>query len=81
MHRPPCFCHHDQSCLIADPDLESLFSAVKTALVMPAQKRERLLQGAGDTVAGHSLEAERERFQKILSDVDRLWRMDGRMDG
>ena len=71
------FCRHGGSCLIAEPSLESLYSAVRIALDMRAPECERLLQGARDTVAGHSLEAERKRFQAVLSDVDRLWRMDG----
>jgi len=70
------FCHHDQNCLIAEPDLESLYRAMKTALDMPDSKRESLLQAARDTVAKHSLEAERKRFQAILSAVDRLRRLD-----
>ena len=60
----------------AVPGLDSLWSAVRAALDMPDSKRERLLQASRDTVARHTLEAERERFQTILSDVDRLWRMD-----
>ena len=70
------FCHHGKNCLIAKPRLDSLWSAVKTALDMPNPERERLLQGALDTVAKHSLEAEKKHFQTILPDVDRLWRMD-----
>ena len=71
------FCKDGENCLIAEPCIESLSSKVKTALVMPAPEREKLLQGARKTVAKHSLEAERKRFQEILSQVDRLWRMDG----
>ena len=71
------FCHHDQNCLIAEPNIDSLWSAMKTALYMPDLERERLLQGARNTVAKHSLEVERKRFQEILSQVDQLWRMDG----
>lgn len=71
------FCSHGGNCLIAEPGLESLCSAVKNVLDMPAPECERLLRGARDTAAGHSLDAERKRFQTILADVDRLWRMDG----
>lgn len=75
------FCRHGGSCLIAEPGLDSLWSAVESALDMPAQECERMLREARDTVAGHSLEAERKRFQAILADVDRLWRMDGQEVG
>ena len=71
------FCKDGENCLIAEPCIESLCSKVKTALNMSDPERERLLQGAQETVAEHSLEAERKQFQKILTDVDRLWRMDG----
>ena len=70
------FCRHGESCLIAEPGPDSLFDAAKKALDMPAPERERLLRRARDTAAKHSLDAERKRFQAILADVDRLWRMD-----
>ena len=72
------FCRHEGNCLIAEPGLDPLLDVVKSALDMPARECERLLRGARDTVAGHSLDAERKRFQAILADVDRLWRMDER---
>lgn len=71
------FCKDGENCLIAKPNPDSLWSAMKTALNMSDPERERLLQGAQETVAEHSLEAERKQFQEILKDVDRLWRMDG----
>ena len=71
------FCHHGKNCLIAEPDLESLWSAVKKALDMPDPECERVRRAARHTANEHSIHAERQRFQAILTDVDRLWRMDG----
>ena len=67
------FCRHDENCLIAEHDPESLFRATRRVLAMSAPERERMHRRALDTAAGHSLDAERSRFQAILGDVDRLW--------
>ena len=67
------FCRHEDNCLLAGHDAESLFRATYRALAMVVPERERMHRHALDTVAGHSLEAERLRFHAILDDVDRLW--------
>ena len=67
------FCRHDENCLIAGHDPESLFRATKRALAMAVPERERMHRRAGDTVAEHSLKVERQRFHAILGDIDRLW--------
>ena len=69
------FCRHEENCLIAEPDPESLCRAAKRALAMSTPERGRMHQLARDTAAGHSLQAERQRFHAILGDIDRLWRM------
>ena len=71
------FCRHEGSCLIAEPNPDSLRAGVTRALGMPAPERGRMHRHARDTAARHSLEAERERFHAILGDVDRLWRDTG----
>ena len=67
------FCRHEESCLIAEHDPESLFRATTRALAMSAAERLRMHRRTSDTVAEHSLEAERSRFHAMLGDVDRLW--------
>ena len=67
------FCRHAENCLIAEHDPESLFRATTRALAMSAAERLRMHRRTRDTVAEHSLEAERSRFHAILGDVDRLW--------
>ena len=67
------FCRHDENCLIAGNDPESLFRATKRALAMAVPERERMQRRAGDTGAEHSLKVERQRFHAILGDIDRLW--------
>ena len=69
------FCHHEDNCLIAESSPESLFNMTKRVLAMSAPERGRLHRRARVTVAGHSLEVERQRFHAILGDIDRLWRM------
>ena len=69
------FCRHEDNCLIAERSSESLFKVTKRALAMSAPERGRLHWQAHNTVAEHSLEAERQRFHAILGDIDRLWRM------
>ena len=69
------FCHHDENCLIAESNPDSLFEATKRMLDMSAPECDRLLRRARDTATAHSLNAERTRFHAILGDVDQLWRM------
>ena len=59
------FCRHDANCLVAEHDPESLFRATRRVLAMAVPERERMHRQAGDTAAGHSLEAERSRFARI----------------
>ena len=68
------FCRHDRSCLVAEPDPDSLCAAVKRALALPALERGRMHRLARNTAARHSLDAERARFHAVLGDVDGLWR-------
>ena len=68
------FCRHDWNCLVADPDSNDLCAATKRALAMPPAERGRVHREARETVARHSLEAERARFHAVLRDLDRLWR-------
>ena len=67
------FCRHEESCLIAEHDPESLFRSTTRALAMSAAERLRMHRRTRDTAAEHSLDAERSRFHAILGDVDRLW--------
>ena len=67
------FCRHEENCLVAERDPDSLFRATKRALAMPAWGRRRMHERASDTAAEHSLEVERARFHSILDDVDHLW--------
>ena len=68
------FCHHELSCLVAEPKPGSLAAAVTRALAMPAPERGRMHRQARAVAARHSLEAERTRFHAVLRDVNRLWR-------
>ena len=68
------FCRHDENCLIAGPDPESLLRATTRACDMSAAEREGLLRSARSTAARHALDGERARFHAVLEDVDRLWR-------
>ena len=68
------FCRHRENCLVAEPCPESLFRAATRALAMSAAERGPLHRRARDTVASHSLEAERRRFHAVLADIDHLWR-------
>ena len=67
------FCLHEESCLIADHNAESLLQATRRALAMSGSERHRMHRRARDIAAAHSLEAERLRFHAILGDIDHLW--------
>ena len=67
------FCRHERTCLVAEPNADSLSAGVKRALAMPAPERGRIHREARDTVARHSLASERARFHAVLGDVDRPW--------
>ena len=69
------FCRHEDNCLVAEHNPASLLSATRSALALSAPAREHIHQRARETAADHSLAAERARFQAILNDIDRLWRM------
>ena len=68
------FCHHERSCLLAEPDSDSLGGAAMRALAMRASERGGVHREARAIAARHSLEAERAGFHAVLGDVDRLWR-------
>lgn len=67
------FCRHGENCLIAEPEVESLAIVTAEALRLPAERRSGLLREAAATASAHTLEAERERFQAVLRDIDRIW--------
>ena len=67
------FCRHGRNCLVAADDVDALEQATHAALHMRDDERQRLLTEARQTVAAHSLKAERSRFQAVLRDIDRLW--------
>ena len=69
------FCRHEDNCLLAEPNPESLFAMTRKAHRMSASERGDTHRRARDTAADHSLEAERTRFHVVLADIDRLWRM------
>ena len=68
------FCHHDENCVIAAPEPDSLFQATKRALAMSAAERAGMHRAARNTVAERSLALERRCFHAILRDIDALWR-------
>ena len=68
------FCRHERTCLLAEPDSDSLGRAAMRALAMSASERGGMHRQARAVAARHSLEAERARFHAVLGDVDRLWR-------
>ena len=69
------FCRHEDNCLVAGREPGSLLDETRRALALPGAERGRMHRQARATAAGHSLDAERARFQAILGDIDRLWRM------
>ena len=68
------FCLHERSCLLAEPDSDSLGGAAMRALAMSPSERGKMHRQARAVAARHSPEAERARFHAVLGDVDRLWR-------
>ena len=67
------FCRHGGSCLIAAPDVDSLYAGVRKAIAMPTPERGRMHREGREVAARHSLGAERARFHAVLRDIDRLW--------
>ena len=70
------FCRHEDNCLVAGPEPESLFGETRRALALSGVERGRMHRRARATAAGHSLDAERARFRALLGDIDRVWRME-----
>ena len=67
------FCLPARNCLVADANAAALAASVHDALRLDAGARGWLLAAAAETVNDHSLATERQRFQAVLQDVDRLW--------
>ena len=67
------FCLPNENCLVAAPDAASLLGGTRRALALSGPERSRMHRRAAGTVAGHSLDTERARFQQILRDIDRIW--------
>ena len=67
------FCRDGDNCFVAPPHAAGLAEAALRAVRLPDAERRRLLAAAAETVAAHSLTAERARFHAVLADVDRLW--------
>ena len=67
------FCRNGDNCLIAEPAADSLATVAAEALRLPAERRSGLLRDAAATASAHTLDAERERFQAVLGDIDRIW--------
>ena len=67
------FCLPARNCLVANANADALAASVRDALGLDAGARQRLLAAAAETVNAHSLATERQRFQAVLQDVDRLW--------
>lgn len=67
------FCKHLGNCLVAQDNADSLLHMIRMALDMPTARRAQLLRAARHTAAKHTLAAERERFQCLLTNIDDLW--------
>ncbi len=67
------FCRDEENCLVAAPTTESLVAATERALCLPQPQQKEFLQRSLETVRTYTLAAERQRFQALLSDVDRIW--------
>ena len=67
------FCHHEENCLIAEPRIESLLDMVNRAFTMLAGDWEKMIRATRNTIARHSLDTERKRFQAVLANVDQLY--------
>ena len=68
-------CRHEDNCLLAEPNAESVFDMTRRAYGMSGSDRAGMHRRARTTAAGHSLEGERARFHAVLGDIDRLWRV------
>ena len=68
------FCRHEDNCLVAHPDPQSLVQTIKTTADRSPTDFRRMLYRARHTVLSHSLESERKRFLGILHTIDELWK-------
>ena len=67
------YCRHGVNCLVGDRQPAALAATVARALRLDPAARAHLVAAARETVERHSLDAERQRFQALLRDVDGLW--------
>ena len=67
------FCLPGVNSLRPDYRFVAVVEAARVALSLPEDERRRMLDHARATAGVHSLAAERNAFEKVLGDLDRLW--------
>jgi len=67
------FCHAGVNCLRPPYRVMSVLNAIRRAVGMDDQQRQRILEAASQTAADHSLERERKIFLELMDQIDQLW--------
>jgi len=63
------------NCLMPEYSVDSILLAIARAekILLDSAKRQQIYRNATDTIARHTLDNERTKFQQLLLDVDELW--------
>lgn len=67
------FCLPGVNAFRPDYRFEAVIAAARMALALPETEARHLLDAGRETARGHSLDAEREAFGRVLCDLDSLW--------
>ncbi len=67
------FCFSMRNCLLTHYIVESALSSIQTALALPAERRNTILNNAVETARAFSMQQETRKYQLLLQEVDELW--------
>ena len=75
------FCHDISlkpaigNCLMPEYSVDSILLAIAHAekILLDSPKRQQIYRNAANTIARHTLDNERTKFQQLLLDIDELW--------
>ena len=67
------FCIHEQTCLVPDYDVDSIYKETLRALTMPESSRQEIIKSARKISENHDIKQERRSLLKLLHSADEIW--------
>jgi glycosyltransferase involved in cell wall biosynthesis len=67
------FCFSMRNCLLTNYTVEGALNSIQTALSLPTEKRNSMLNNAIETARAFSMQQETRKYQLLLQEIDELW--------